>query len=200
MLRWYLVLLAERLTAGNRVNVAHKGFLLIVDQNVPAEEDIQVFQTTDRAGTFAPQEGHRNVVMLDKNDDERDDMINNILHETGREKPKKLVILDVNGLLVDVVNNGNSKKRDDSPYKALRNLVSNDFFLLELMVAPFPIFVIPPLFFLFFKDNTAIFLEPYSYTNRDDNFLEKGFALQSYLEKLVDADSVPQYVKQSRIG
>ncbi|KAM7262197.1 hypothetical protein ACFE04_021274 [Oxalis oulophora] len=51
---------------------------------------------------------------------------------------------------------------DDFPYKALRN-----------------------------PDNTAIFPEPYSYTNHDDNFLEKGGVLQSYQEKLVDADSVP---------
>ncbi|KAM7276389.1 hypothetical protein ACFE04_018255 [Oxalis oulophora] len=63
---------------GNHFNDAHKGFLLIVDQNVPTEEDILAFQTTNRARTSAAE-----------------------TNDLGGEKRKKLVILDVNGLLVD---------------------------------------------------------------------------------------------------
>ncbi|KAM7261792.1 hypothetical protein ACFE04_020869 [Oxalis oulophora] len=105
---------------------------------------------------------------------------------------------------------GNNDDERDDMIKSSRGIMLMHFLIFALRNSklpfghqertPFPIFVIPPLFFLFFKDNTAIFPEPYSYTNRGDNFLEKGGALQSYLEKLVDADIVSQYVKQCRIG
>ncbi|KAM7261737.1 hypothetical protein ACFE04_020814 [Oxalis oulophora] len=50
---------------GDRVNDAHKGFLLIVDQNVPAEEDIPAFQTIDTAGRSATETNDPVLNVLD---------------------------------------------------------------------------------------------------------------------------------------
>ncbi|VAH82088.1 unnamed protein product [Triticum turgidum subsp. durum] len=60
---------------------------------------------------------------------------------------------------------------DDSPYKALRN---------------------PP--------HTAIFPQPFSYLNRNDNSLGPGGDLRMYLEKLVFADDVECYVRNNPFG
>ncbi|VAI22072.1 unnamed protein product [Triticum turgidum subsp. durum] len=60
---------------------------------------------------------------------------------------------------------------DDSPYKALRN---------------------PP--------HTAIFPQPFSYLNRNDNSLGPGGDLRMYLEKLAFADDVECYVRNNPFG